>query len=103
MGDPLSKFWVHDITIERALDDTSEGDAWADPETVKGFWVDGTSRNPEQLLVSQSSVYFPWTVAPIPVGSRITYGDKAGQVIVSSDHEGIPRISPKHRAVTLNG
>lgn len=106
--DPLASYWVHDIAIERFAGSTAFGDEYDDAVTVAGFVSDDDRlvRDPSgEQVVSSTRIALPATVAPVPVGSRVTlpaaFGNRESMVISSSvgDAGGLPL--PAHHEISL--
>lgn len=103
MADLLSMWWVHTVIIERYTGDGAEGPEYAAAETVKGFVDDSVKlvrSDTGKETVSSRRVFVPLTVAPIPAGSRVTYGAKTSTAINVADRDGGGLPLPEHREVS---
>ena len=107
--DPLAQWWVHTVTVQRFAGAGAEGDTWDDPESAVLCFVSEKRQlvraaSGEQV-VSETTVYFPKTVADIPPESLVTIGapfvERVTTVITASRHDGGGLPTPDHLEVAL--
>lgn len=90
--DPLADWWIHDVTVEPYLGTSGYGgDKFGPAVTYTGF-VDDKRRMVRDATgtetTAESTIAFPKTVPPIPLGSRVTlpsvFGFRTTRVLASS-------------------
>lgn len=109
MADPLADWWVHQVSVRRLSPiGGAGGDDYDTPETVTGFWRDGTklvTNGEGNQELSSAQFAFPITVARIPVGSLVTapaaFGGQESKVISANIGNGGGQPTPDHHEIAL--
>lgn len=105
MSDPLADWWRHDLIVERWIGPgEAGGDQFDLPQTVTGFYADGTEYSGGEI-VSTGKFAFPRSTAYVPVQSRVTlptqFGGRVVRVVSTAVGDGGGQPTPDHQQIGL--
>ncbi len=103
--DPLDRWWVHTVTVQRHTGVGPEGDSYEPPATVTGYVDDETrlvaGSNGEQLTAA-STLLAPAGTTPIPPRSLVTLpSGRPARVLTWAELGGPGLPLPAHVEATL--